>query len=109
MACNVTLLDASSELAMPGARSSNAINNSQRTPFFQELLKTVGTTDYTRLPIGTKLEKGEIQICSYCGRPGYAQTIDGKKHYTHSEIISRTVDADKSWKIDFKWDSCPTR
>jgi hypothetical protein len=64
------------------------------------------TTDYTRLPIGTKLEEGEIQKCPYCGKPGYAQTINGKMYYTHSESIAQTVDADKSWKIDIKRESC---
>ena len=73
------------------------------------LLNTMGTTDYTRLPIGTKLEEGEIQRCPYCGKPGYAQTISGKTYYTHSESISQIVNAAGSWKIDIKRVSCPFR
>jgi hypothetical protein len=69
----------------------------------------MGTTDYTRLPIGTKLEEGEIQRCPYCGKHGYAQTISGKAYYTHSESISQTTDADKSWQIETKRESCPSR
>jgi hypothetical protein len=70
----------------------------------------MGTTDYTRLPIGTKLEEGEIQTCPHCGKPGYAQTTDkNKMYYIHSESTSQTVDADQSWKIEVKRESCASR
>lgn len=39
--------------------------------------------DYTKLPIGKKLENGEIQECPHCGQRALLEITDGKKWYTH--------------------------
>jgi hypothetical protein len=39
--------------------------------------------DYTRLPLGTKLEDGEIKICPHCGNNGLEKDVDGKTFYNH--------------------------
>ena len=41
--------------------------------------------DYTQLPIGTKVAKGEIQDCPHCKRRGLKETVNGKDFYTHSQ------------------------
>ena len=42
-------------------------------------------TDYTKMPIGTKIARGEIMICSLCGRLGLRKQIDDVEFVTHSE------------------------
>jgi hypothetical protein len=41
--------------------------------------------DYTGLPVGTKLEKGEIKVCPECGARGLAETSGNKEFFTHSQ------------------------
>ena len=43
--------------------------------------------DYYRLPLGTKLETGEIQTCTYCGKNGLAELVEGKTFYTHYQSV----------------------
>jgi hypothetical protein len=39
--------------------------------------------NYAILPIGEKLDKGDIQVCPHCGKHGLATEICGKTFYTH--------------------------
>jgi hypothetical protein len=40
--------------------------------------------DYTRLAIGTKIGKEEIQTCPHCERPGLTKEINKMSFFTHS-------------------------
>lgn len=44
--------------------------------------------DFTALPIGLKIENGEIQVCPYCNRRGKLEVVAGKSYYLHLEILS---------------------
>ncbi len=44
-------------------------------------------TDYSNLPVGTKLGRGEIKECPYCKRIGLVRDVDGKLFVTHIEGI----------------------
>jgi hypothetical protein len=59
--------------------------------------------DYTRLPIGTKIDNGEIQTCPHCGKLGLLEEVDGKKWFTHSQ--ARGFNSKGSPQIS--WDMCP--
>jgi|HubBroStandDraft_6_1064221.scaffolds.fasta_scaffold1427114_2 hypothetical protein len=43
--------------------------------------------NYTRLPIGTKINGSEIKTCPECGEPGLLETTDAKTYYTHGDIV----------------------
>jgi hypothetical protein len=59
--------------------------------------------DYTRLPIGTKLDSGEIQKCPHCQRTGLLEVVDKKKWYTHSQFVG----FDSKGSPVTNWDMCP--
>jgi hypothetical protein len=40
---------------------------------------------YARLPLGTKVDGGEIQACPKCGNLGLAKEETGKLWFTHSQ------------------------
>jgi hypothetical protein len=52
------------------------------------------TNDYTRLPLGTQLEKGEIRKCPQCGKAGLAQ-----ESFTHTE----TYGLDEHGELITRW------
>jgi hypothetical protein len=39
--------------------------------------------DYTELPIGTRIDKGEIVICPYCHRHGLKVFVNDVAFYNH--------------------------
>ena len=45
--------------------------------------------DYTRLPIGTKIEDGEIGVCPKCGKRGLARkdVAVKKVYYSHADTF----------------------
>lgn len=57
--------------------------------------------DYTALPIGTKIETGEVKICIYCGRRGLTEKKDGKLVFLHRMI--KDPDA-----MEVRWEECPS-
>ena len=61
------------------------------------------TTDYTKLPIGTKVEDGTIQLCPHCGRHGVAEEVYGKTFFTHSYWRGY----DQRDNPQMGWDMCP--
>lgn len=44
--------------------------------------------DFTLLPIGFKIDNGEIQVCPFCERRGKLEIVDGKDWYIHSHVLS---------------------
>ena len=42
-------------------------------------------SDYTLLPIGTKLGRGEIKICPLCKRAGLTKQVNDVLFFTHSQ------------------------
>ncbi len=60
--------------------------------------------DYTKFPIGQKVDRGEIQICPHCGRRGVAETVNGMTFFTHSQWARIN---DKEPKYEIGWDMCP--
>ena len=60
---------------------------------------------YTNLPLGTKVERGEIQICPHCGRRGIAENDQGAIYYIHAESLGRNAQGN----MEFKWESCPAQ
>ncbi len=61
------------------------------------------TTDYTKVPVGTKLDEGEVYKCPHCGRPGLLEIVNEKKWFTHSQSVGFT---DKGIP-QILWDMCP--
>jgi len=57
--------------------------------------------DYTWLPVGTRIDGGEIEECSHCGRRGLLENIRGELVFTHTTAVGfkngPTLD----------WDICP--
>lgn len=49
--------------------------------------------DYTVMPLGARIDDGEIKVCPECGRRGLAvDDLDvHKTYYTHVQAISGTV------------------
>jgi hypothetical protein len=58
---------------------------------------------YTHLPIGMKIDNGEIRKCPHCGKSGLLEVVDGKKWYTHSQIVG----FDSRGSPEMSWDMCP--
>jgi hypothetical protein len=58
--------------------------------------------DYTRLPLGTKFESGEIKICTYCSRHGLTEEVEGKTYFTHVEGVQFI-----QGNPEVRWDFCP--
>jgi hypothetical protein len=46
-------------------------------------------SDYTVLPIGTKVEGGVVRVCPKCRRHGLHIEMDGHGFYTHFQVISK--------------------
>lgn len=61
------------------------------------------TQDFTRLPIGTKVGKAEIQKCPHCGKPGLAETVYEKMFYTHSQSVGMNEEGNPV----ISWEMCP--
>jgi len=62
-------------------------------------------TDYTNRIVGTKLNTGKIDICTYCGRVGLVKSINGKIFVTHFEGITPSEEGDAQiWD-----DECPKK
>jgi hypothetical protein len=59
--------------------------------------------DYTRLPIGTKVDQGTIEQCPYCGKAGIHERVSGKDFYTHSQWVG----FDEKGNPSIGWDMCP--
>ena len=59
--------------------------------------------DYTRLPLGTKIDDGEITKCPYCGRNGLADTANGKTFYTHFQEVG----FNEMGNPVINWEWCP--
>ena len=58
--------------------------------------------NYTKLPIGTKLDSGEIQVCTYCGKHGIAEKHDDKIIFVHGDVLDETSDT-----LTVEWVQCP--
>ncbi len=39
--------------------------------------------DYTELPLGTKIDDGEIYLCPHCGKSGLAEKVYDQTYFTH--------------------------
>lgn len=61
--------------------------------------------DFTDLPIGMKVGKGEIQVCPYCGRTGLAETVEGRTWYTHRQVTELNSEGIQC----LVWEQCPVR
>jgi hypothetical protein len=59
--------------------------------------------DYTRLPIGTKIDDGEIQECPYCGRAGMVMVVGGKTYYNHKQLVGM----DREDTLITQFEFCP--
>ena len=46
-------------------------------------------SDYTVLPMGTRVEGGEVRVCPKCRRPGLNVEMDGHSFYTHFQILNK--------------------
>lgn len=61
--------------------------------------------DYTWLPVGTKMDNGEIQACPYCKRVGLMTSIGGTTTYTHKLVIRTDSESGESFMLSK--DQCP--
>jgi hypothetical protein len=59
-------------------------------------------TDYTQLPIGTKIDDGVAEICPHCKRVGVAIVNNGVKVWNHRKGDIRDKDG-----LQFIADWCP--
>jgi hypothetical protein len=46
-------------------------------------------SDYTVLPMGTKVEGGVVKVCPKCQRRGLNVEMDGHSFYTHFQSLSK--------------------
>jgi hypothetical protein len=46
-------------------------------------------SDYTVLPMGTRVEGGEVKVCPKCQRRGLNVEMDGHSFYTHFKILKK--------------------
>jgi hypothetical protein len=44
--------------------------------------------DYTKYPVGSKIDGGEIQLCPDCKRNGLLDENNGEKFYVHSQAVA---------------------
>jgi hypothetical protein len=58
----------------------------------------------TVLPIGTKIDNAEIQLCPYCNKHGKLEVVLGVNYYIHSE----TITADALAPV-LRWEMCPRK
>lgn len=66
--------------------------------------RVMSTRDFTSLPIGVKVDNGEVRKCPYCNRRGVLEIVNGADWYIHSE----TIIADPESPL-LRWDMCPQR
>ncbi len=59
--------------------------------------------DYTQLPLGTKIDNGEIKTCPHCGKAGLAEQASGKMFFTHLQACG----FNERGLPEMKWDWCP--
>jgi hypothetical protein len=59
--------------------------------------------DFSKLPVGTKIDRGTVQMCPHCKKFGLLEETGGIQWYTHSQW--RGYDEDFNPVIG--WDSCP--
>lgn len=59
--------------------------------------------DFSKMPVGTKVQDGEIQICPHCGRAALLERVDDKEFFTHSQ----TVGINEKGGLEINWQSCP--
>jgi hypothetical protein len=70
------------------------------------------TKDYSAMAIGTKIDRGEIQICPTCGKNALVTKNETKNggtmtSYCHAEKVSPPND-EKSPAV-IGWDECPSQ
>jgi hypothetical protein len=46
-------------------------------------------SDYTVLPMGTKVEGGVVKVCPKCQKRGLNMEMDGHSFYTHFQSLSK--------------------
>ena len=46
-------------------------------------------SDYTVLPMGARVEGGEVKVCPKCQRRGLNVEMDGHSFYTHFQILNK--------------------
>jgi hypothetical protein len=56
--------------------------------------------DYTYLPLGTKIDSGEIQVCPHCAKHGLLEVVNGNRWFTHSQSIEAVT-------LRIQWTMCP--
>jgi hypothetical protein len=61
-------------------------------------------TDFTRLPIGTAVARGEVAVCPYCGKNGVKTKTNDIEYYTHEERVG----FDSNGLLIVGWSACPT-
>jgi hypothetical protein len=59
--------------------------------------------DYTREALGTKIGKGEIQICPHCEKPALVEVANGMRFFTHA--ASSTTRANGGARVEYV--ECP--
>ena len=67
-------------------------------------MRTMVANDYTVLPVGTKIDRAEIQTCPICGKNGLAIGIGGEVFYAHTNTITE----DARGRIEFSDETCPS-
>ena len=61
------------------------------------------TDDYTCLPVGTRIDNGEIKVCPYCGKNALAEIVNDSTFFTHSQ----SVGFDENQRTVVRLDWCP--
>lgn len=63
------------------------------------------TTDYASMPLGTKIDNGEIQTCPVCEKAGLAEKVGAITYFTHFHTVGFN---DKGLpEMDWKWHRHP--
>jgi len=60
-------------------------------------------TDYTTLPLGTKIDKGVAEICPHCHRVGVTAIVSGVKVWNHK--LGAVLDKNRNLQTVMEW--CP--
>jgi hypothetical protein len=66
---------------------------------------TVFVEDYTQMPIGVKIQKGDTAECPHCKKVGIVEPRNGKTFYFHRLGYRLTSNEDIPEIID---ETCPT-
>jgi hypothetical protein len=61
------------------------------------------TRDYSRLPLGSKVEAGEIRLCPHCNLAGLCEEVEGKQYFVHSQTAGYT----QQGGFVLTWEACP--